>query len=301
MPPLVSVVTPSFQQGRYIERTLESVAGQTYAGGIEHIVMDGGSTDGTVSILERWRHRISFVSERDGGQAAATNSGFVKSRGEILSYLNSDDVYERGAVAAAVEAFDRDPAIDVVYGDADYIDVDDRVIKPYPTEPWSLERLKLICFLCQPAVFIRRRVIERFGLFDPRFDNCMDYEYWLRLALGGARFRHIPIKMASFRLHREGKTTRVTQQAHNEINDMLLERLGAVPESWLLNYAYASLDARGVARSSDVSYLTRVAMRTIGAAIRWNRYPSIALLRQIAWSFRHPSTEKSVVEITLSR
>jgi glycosyltransferase involved in cell wall biosynthesis len=134
---LVSVVTPSYQQGRFIERTLESVERQKrgrLAGAIEHIVMDGGSTDGTIEILERWRDRVSFSSGPDGGQTVAINDGMAAARGEILAYLNSDDIHYSGAIEAAVAAFERDPSADVVYGDADLIDAGDRIISPYPTE-----------------------------------------------------------------------------------------------------------------------------------------------------------------------
>src|SRR6185295_4006787 len=124
----------------------------------------------------------------------------------ILAYLNSDDVYYDGAVGAALEAFRRDPSADVVYGDADFIDADDRVIGRYPTEEWSLERLKLVCFLCQPAVFFRRRVLDELGPFDARFQHCMDYEYWLRLGIRGRRFRHIPVRLAASRVHGSTKT-----------------------------------------------------------------------------------------------
>ncbi|PYQ28423.1 MAG: glycosyltransferase [Acidobacteria bacterium] len=267
--PVVSVVTPSYQQGRFLERTLESVAMQD--GALEHIVMDGGSTDGTLAILERWRDRITFKSERDRGQTAAINAGMSIARGEILAYLNSDDVYYPGAIAAAVAAFERDPSVDVVYGDADHIDVEDRVIGAYPIEEWSIERLKLVCFLCQPAVFLRRRVIERFGAFDENLHYCMDYEYWLRLALRGARFAHLPARLAGSRLHGDAKTFRSAKAAHVEINDMLKRHLGGVPDNWLWNYA--AVDSRAV---------VPVALRSIAAAFRWNGFPSITLLRTIA-------------------
>jgi glycosyltransferase involved in cell wall biosynthesis len=240
---LISVVTPSYQQGRFIERTLQSVWQQNQgklAGRIEHIVMDGGSTDGTVEILERWRNRIAFSTGPDGGQTAAINAGMRRARGEVLAYLNSDDVYYDGAVAAAVAAFERDPSADVVYGDGDHIDAADRFIGVYPTEEWSLERLKLVCFLCQPAVFFRRSVIERCGLFDPKLHYCMDYEYWLRLAMRGLRFVHIPVKLAASRLHPDTKTLGSPKSVHTEINDMLQERIGTIPNNWLTNYAYES-------------------------------------------------------------
>ncbi|HYM62435.1 MAG TPA: glycosyltransferase family 2 protein [Thermoanaerobaculia bacterium] len=287
---IVSVITPSLQQGRFIERTLESVWRQSrgpLAGAVEHIVMDGGSTDGTAEILERWRDRISYSTGPDSGQTAAINAGMAMARGEILAYLNSDDVYYDGALAAAVAAFDSDPAADVVYGDADHIDADDRVIRSYPTEEWSIERLKLVCFLCQPAVFFRRSVVERFGLFDARLNHCMDYEYWLRLGLRGLRFVHLPVRLAASRLHAAAKTLRSPREVHAEINDMLKECIGTIPDNWLSNYAYAVLDGRGLARATSRDYLARVALLSVGAAIRWNGFPSISLLRTLAWSFLH--------------
>ncbi len=290
---LVSIVTPSLQQGRFIERTLESVARQSegaLAGRIEHIVMDGGSTDGTLQVLERWRGRLAFSTGRDAGQTSAINAGLAVARGEILGYLNSDDVYYDGAIAAAVAAFEENPAADVVYGDADHIDADDRLIAPYPTEEWSPERLKLVCFLCQPAVFFRRSVIERFGPFDAKLHHCMDYEYWLRLARGGARFVHIPVKLAASRLHAATKTLGSTRQVHIEINDMLRKHVGTIPDNWLSNYAHAVLDGRGIPRGTGAWYLFRVALLSIAAAFRWNGLPSISLMRRIASWFIHRSS-----------
>ena len=285
---LVSIVTPSYQQGRFIEGTLESVWRQrqsTPGHALEHIVMDGGSTDGTVEILERWRGRLSFSTGPDGGQTAAINAGMSAARGEILAYLNSDDIYYDNAVATAVAAFEADSSADVVYGDADFIDAEGRVLRAYPPETWSLERLKLVCFPCQPAVFFRRRVVERFGLFDPRFDHCMDYEYWLRLGMAGVRFVHIPARLAASRLHAAAKTLRAARETHTEINNMLREHLGTVPDSWLWNYAHAVLDAKGVARCESRDYLARVALLSIRAAVRWNGFPSRSLLRTLASGF----------------
>lgn len=297
---LVSVVTPSFQQGRFIERTLESVWRQRWRDpdlAIEHIVMDGGSTDNTVKILDRWRPRISFTTGPDGGQTAAINAGMAMARGDILAYLNSDDVYYDGAIAAAVAAFERDPSADVVYGDADHIDANDRLIGPYPTEEWSLERLKLVCFLCQPAVFFRRRVLEKFGLFDAKLNHCMDYEYWLRLGMLGLRFVHIPVRLAGSRLHAATKTMGSPREVHTEINDMLKEHIGTIPDNWLSNYAYAVLDGRGIVRKTSRDYLARVALLTVGAAFRWNGFPSSSLLRTLASSFLHrSSTAPGVIE-----
>jgi glycosyltransferase involved in cell wall biosynthesis len=280
---LVSVVTPSYQQGAFVERTLESVSRQGEA--VEHIVMDGGSTDGTLEVLQRWGDRISFSSGPDGGQTAAINAGMSIARGEILGYLNSDDVYYDGAVAAAVAAFERDPSADVIYGMADLIDAGDRILGAYPTEEWSLERLKRVCFLCQPAVFFRRRVLDRFGLFDPSLRFCMDYEYWLRLGMRNVRFAYLPVRLAGSRIHDETKTRRWPQETHTEINNMLRERIGIIPDNWFWNYAYAVLDGRGVMRTTDRGYLAHMAMLSLRAAVRWNGYPSLFLLRTVTSCF----------------
>ncbi|HEY2325228.1 MAG TPA: glycosyltransferase family 2 protein [Thermoanaerobaculia bacterium] len=294
---LVSVITPSFQQGRFIERTLASVRRQRGRTDVEHIVKDGGSTDGTLEILESWRNSVAFTSGPDGGQTAAINAGFAEASGEVLAYLNSDDVYYDGAVDTAVEAFERDPALDVVYGNADYIDADDRTLGRYPTEEWSLDRLKLVCFLCQPAVFFRQRVIERFGPLDRTLQYCMDYEYWLRLALNGAKFHHVPLTMAGSRIHLGAKTVRYPKEAHTEINDMLARHLGKVPDNWLANFGYAVLDGDGRARTSDRRYLLRVALHSVGAAFRWNGFPSVALLRWLGSSVIHRKGVDSPVGI----
>ncbi len=276
----VSIVTPSYQQCSFIERTLQSVARQRHPE-LEHIVIDGGSTDGTREILERWSDRIIWRSECDRGQTFAINAGLARATGDILGYLNSDDVLYDGAIEEVARTFDDDPSADVVYGRADLIDANDRILAEYPTEEWSIERLKEVCFLCQPAVFFRRRVLE-LGTFDPAFDHCMDYEYWLRLALEGARFVHVSRKLAASRVHPGTKTVRATETVHREINDMLKKHVGSVPESWLTNYAYSLLDARGERRVEQRAYLAKIALLTIGAAFRWNGGPSLPLLKSLA-------------------
>ena len=264
----VSVITPSLNQGRFIERTLRSVAGQSGAE-IEHLVFDGGSVDDTVAILERFAPAVRWVSAKDDGQADAVNRGLQASDGEIIGWLNSDDIYYPGAVARVVSFLEANPDVDVVYGMADHIDVDDRAFEAYLTEPWSLARLRSACFICQPAAFFRRRVIERHGALDASLHYCMDYEYWLRLAKGGARFAYLQEKLAGSRLYPETKTLATRLPVHAEINDMLKRTLGRVPLTWLVNYAYASVDDAAPNRSR-ASRRLRALAASVGAAWRWN-------------------------------
>ena len=226
----ISVVTPSFNQGQFIERTLQSVASQTGAE-IEHVVFDGGSTDDTVAILEHFSPPVRWVSEKDKGQTDAINKGIRASDGEIIGWLNSDDVYYPGALARVAGFFEANPGIDVVYGMADHIDLEDHAFEPYPTEPWDFARLKETC---QPALFFRRRVVERHGLLDESLHYCMDYEYWLRLGKAGTRFAYLEEKLAGSRLYAETKTLGARVKVHREINDMFKKLFGAVPDRWLL-------------------------------------------------------------------
>jgi glycosyltransferase involved in cell wall biosynthesis len=265
----VSVVTPSFRQGRFIERTIESVLSQEFPGSLEYFVMDGGSTDETVGILKRYGDRLQWVSEKDRGQAHAVNKGLARAQGDIIGWLNSDDVYYPNAVAAACLAFDRNPDVDVIYGRANHIAGDDSIIEPYPIEDWNFERLLSTCFICQPAVFIRRNVFTRFGGLNEKLHFCLDYEYWIRLGRQ-VKFLPIPEVLAGSRLHAETKTLGSRIPFHREINDMLYQHVRRVPDSWLYNYAHAVLDEKGIARSDRVKFPILVGLLSILASLRWN-------------------------------
>ena len=279
MPLSVSVITPSYNQGRFLERTLRSVLEQNYPR-LEYLVMDGGSRDESVEILRRYSGRLAaWVSEKDRGQADAVNKGLARATGEIIGWLNSDDVFYPGAIAAASDFFARHPEADVVYGDGHHIDACDQVIEPYPTEDWDFERLKERCFLCQPAVFFRRRVVERFGPLGVQWQYTLDYEYWLRLGKGGARFARLRGVLAGSRLHADTKTLGSRVKVHAETNAMLKATFGRVPDRWLFNYAHAVLDARGVPRSDRLRFAAGVSTLACWTALRWNRRISPAMLR----------------------
>jgi glycosyltransferase involved in cell wall biosynthesis len=182
--PLVSIITPSLNQGRFIRKTIESVLSQDYPR-LEHLVMDGGSTDETLDILRSYGDRITWRSGPDGGQAAAVNSGVRLAKGEILGWLNSDDTYQPGAVTAAVEHLIAHPETAVVYGNAYFIDEHNVVFGAHPTEDFDLNRLAETTLICQPTAFIRRSAIEAVGMLDTTLHYCMDYDLFIRL---GRRF-----------------------------------------------------------------------------------------------------------------
>ena len=265
----VSVITPSFNQGQFIERTLQSVAIQSGAQ-IEHFVVDGGSTDNTVDILSRFGNGIKWISEKDKGQADAVNKGIRSTNGEIIGWLNSDDVYSPEAIVRAVTFFSDHPEVDVIYGMADHIDRNDQPFEAYPSEPWNFERLKDICFICQPAAFFRRSVVERHGLLDDSLHFCMDYEFWLRLGKAGVQFEYLDVKLAGSRLYATNKTLGSRVKVHAEINDVLKRLFGTVPDRWLWNYAHAVVEEK-VDRSRQPRWFALlIPIVAMNAAWRWN-------------------------------
>jgi glycosyltransferase involved in cell wall biosynthesis len=204
--PLVTIVTPSLNQGRFIEDTIRSVAAQDYPR-IEHVVCDGGSTDQTLTILERHQGggRLRYTSAPDGGQSAAINQGFASSRGDIVTWLNSDDAYVAiDAVSTVVRTFAAHPDVDFIFGDFVEIDQNNTVQRVFLRPGFSRERLLRLNYISQPTTFFRRRVVDQLQL-DESLRYAMDLDYWLRASAAGFRFLHIRKIIAAERLHEHAK------------------------------------------------------------------------------------------------
>jgi glycosyltransferase involved in cell wall biosynthesis len=205
-PPLVSVVTPSYNQARFLEATICSVLEQDYPS-MEYIVIDGGSTDGSWEIIQKYNAQLAYwISEPDKGQTDAINKGFAQAKGDILAWLNSDDTYEPGAVTAAVRFLQDHPSVGLVYGDANFIDEHGNVIGRFPAAQTDYRRLRRgYVHIPQQAAFWRAELWNQVGPLDPDFYFAMDYDLWVRLAKV-SDVRYHPRVWANFRLHSEAKT-----------------------------------------------------------------------------------------------
>jgi glycosyltransferase involved in cell wall biosynthesis len=203
---LVSIITPSFNQAMFLEQAIQSVLGQDYPE-IEYIIVDGGSTDGSVEIIKRYSEKLSWwISEKDKGQTDALNKGFGRARGEILAWINSDDTYCPGAVSAAVHALISHPQASMVYGDCNFIDQHGSVIGKFSARPTNYHLLRQgYVHIPQQASFFRADKWRLVSPLDPTYYFAMDYDLWVRLAKL-APLVYIPQLWANFRLHDQGKT-----------------------------------------------------------------------------------------------
>ena len=204
--PLVSIVTPSYNQARFLEAAIQSVLGQDYPR-LEYIIVDGGSTDGSVEIIKKYeKHLAWWISERDRGQTDGINKGFAHAKGEILAWINSDDIYEPGAVAAVVRWLQENPELGLIYGRANYINEAGDVIGRFPAAQTDYRRLRQgYVHIPQQAAFFRADVWREVGPLDPTFYFAMDYDLWVRIA-SRSQVKFIPQTWAGFRIHGRGKT-----------------------------------------------------------------------------------------------
>lgn len=228
MLPSVSVITPSFNQARYLEQTIRSVLEQNYPR-LDYFIMDGGSTDSSVEIIRRYENRLAgWVSEPDRGQADGINKGFQRATGEIVAWLNSDDVYQPGAIAQAVAALQANPSAALVYGDVLSIDENARPFNLQTFQPFSLTDLMAFNIISQPAVFMRRAALEQAGLLDPTYQLLLDHHLWLRMARLAPPL-YLPQTLAAARYHAEAKNLARTADFGREAF-RLVEWMRSAPE-----------------------------------------------------------------------
>jgi glycosyltransferase involved in cell wall biosynthesis len=201
---LVSIVTPSYNQAPYLEQTIQSVLEQDYPH-IEYMVIDGGSTDKSVEIIQKYADRLAYwVSEKDSGQAEAINKGFARANGEILAWLNSDDYYLLNTVSVAVRCLEQNPDVVMVYGDMFAVDGDGQTINILRYKQLSLQDLLCFQIIGQPSVFFRRSAFEKAGPLETNFHFMLDHHLWIRLAQQG-RILHVPQIWSAARYHPQAK------------------------------------------------------------------------------------------------
>jgi glycosyltransferase involved in cell wall biosynthesis len=244
--PLVSIVTPSFNQAEYLDETIQSVLSQDYRN-LEYIIIDGGSTDGSGEIIKRYQDRFSWwVSEPDMGQTDAINKGFQRAKGDIFAWLNSDDTYHPGAVAEAVNFLMDNPEVGMVYGDADLVDECGNFLGRFPARQTDYKKLlRGSVHVPQQAAFFRSELWRQVGPLDPGFYFAMDYDLWVRLAKI-SRLRYHPRLWANFRLHGGAKTTSSDDRCYPEMLSVY-RREGGGPlsvlafKAWVRTHFFAKL------------------------------------------------------------
>lgn len=205
--PLVTIVTPSFNQAEYLEETIQSVLKQTYKN-VEYILVDGASQDGTLEIIKKYEKRLTrWISEKDKGQTDAINKGFALAKGEILGWINSDDTLMPNAVEEAVAFLLQNPEVGLVYGDANYIDGSSKVIGKFPAAQTDLQKLRRgYVHIPQQASFFRKDLWDQVGPLDDSFFFAMDYDLWTRLAQVSELSYQLGKLWGNFRLHEDAKT-----------------------------------------------------------------------------------------------
>lgn len=239
--PKISIVTPSYNQADFLEQTIVSVLGQNYPK-LEYIIIDGGSTDGSVDIIRKYERYLAYwISQPDKGQADALNKGFSKSTGGILAWINSDDMYLPGAFPKIVETLKRNPDAAIVYGDYIEVNAKDRCIA-LRRQPSFDYRICLYGYLtvAQPASFFKRKVFFNVGGLDASFNYAMDYDLIVRLAKQGKAV-HIKEYLAAFRLHASSKSVANKSRFYKEDRKVRVKNIGHQPlptELCILHWYY---------------------------------------------------------------
>ena len=285
--PLVSIVTPSYNQAQFLEATLRSVLEQDYPN-IEYLVVDGASIDGSVEIIRRYADRLTWwVSEKDNGQSEAINKGLRRARGEFIGWLNSDDIYLPGAISAAVTAFLSHPQAGLIYGDAQAIDSDGKPFNLMRAHQYKLTDLMAFQIICQPAAFMRRSVVQEVNYLNPDYQLLMDNLLWMCMAQR-APIVYIPQTWAAARYHDQAKN-RTRGAAYGQEARILIADLKSRPEFSDLIRSDERRILAGLERF-DAFYLTDAgqsgaALRTYTRAFRLHPRTALGDWKHILFAF----------------
>jgi glycosyltransferase involved in cell wall biosynthesis len=282
----VSIITPSFNQAQFLEQTILSVLNQSFTD-IEYIVIDGGSTDGSVEIIQKYKDRLAYShSRKDRGHWDAVHQGFEKATGDILHFLNSDDLLVEGAVERIVQAFQTHPESGVVYGKAKFIDADGKYLHDYPGSEFDIASVYRTWGnpVPQPTAFLRRQVFEKFGSPDEAWFYCADFEYWIRIS-SATKFHYLREYLACMRIHADAKTSKMENVMAEELIQLCKQQIqtnrfaesGVDPEEALKGVFFcASMHFRrsGAKRKALQSYFSycRRAFAPPVAFYRFTRY-----------------------------
>lgn len=274
--PKISIITPSYNQGQFIEETILSVLNQAYPN-LEYIIMDGGSSDNSVNIIRKYEDRLAYwVSEPDKGQSDAINKGFRMATGDILAWINSDDCYAPNAFEIIVDFFEKHKGIGCVYGDIIDIDPNGKI----------LNKKKSICYdykmllysarsIPQPTSFFRKKVIENIGYLDTTLHYQMDFEFFIRMGNCGIKFDNIPKVLALFRLHPDAKNVSQYKQQVIPANKIIKNRYRKklfpnhekLDDQWLnllqLIYRIKGFLIRAITRGQFIPFRTKLALKAI--------------------------------------
>jgi glycosyltransferase involved in cell wall biosynthesis len=231
-PPLVTIVTPSFNHAHFIENTIRSVLSQTYPN-FEYLVIDGGSSDKTAEILRSFEGRLTWISEKDRGYAEAVRKGFARARGKYLCWLPSDDeFFDTRSVATLVAAMENSGS-DVVYGNCLYVDEDSNWLGQYKTSVFNVLNLKNWCLIPQPSTLIRAATYHQVNGINPDLLSVADYDLWLRIAEAGGKFLRLGSPLSKYRLHSKSITSARTASTYAEIIRLQIKRYGAAFPDWI--------------------------------------------------------------------
>ena len=263
--PRITIVVPSFNQGMFIGDTLQSIIDQRYPD-LELIVIDGGSTDNTISIIEQYHAQFSWwVSEADAGQTAAINKGFLSSTGEIMAWINSDDLLIPGVLLYVADYFVKHPEVQVVYGDRVLINEKNQEVGRWMLPGHSSRVLKWADFVPQETLYWTRQAWDQIGgQLDERFHFAMDWDFLLRLSNNRINIHHLPVFLGQFRIHYQQKTSsQMSSIGQKEMQSLRFRELGFQPTRWQL--IFNTLPFLLAAKLCELAFSLKIIARRGGA------------------------------------